>query len=45
VIALTAPSLRHQERDAFDVVRHREQVDGAEREHDPLPTTVFIRGN
>jgi hypothetical protein len=32
-------------RDAFDVVRHREDADGAERERDPLRTTAVSRRN
>jgi hypothetical protein len=31
-----------QQRDAFDVVRHREDAHGAERERDPLPITASI---
>jgi hypothetical protein len=34
-----------QQRDAFDVVRHREDADATERERDPLRSTAFMRGN
>jgi hypothetical protein len=30
---------------ALDVVRHRADTDGTERDRDTLPTTAFIKGN